>query len=114
AAQIVSNLLRNAIRHGCDRHQPRIVISGNHSIAGTPPDLVWLRVFDNGPGIPAEHREDIFLPGRRIPGRLSSGTGMALPLVRQIVEQYGGRVLVDPNWPTGTAILVGLPAADEG
>ena len=64
-----------------------------------------LVVYDNGPGIPAAAREEVFLPGKRLPGAHPDGSGMGLSIVRRIVEYYGGRVFVDPNVRVGTAIV---------
>lgn len=108
-AQIFSNLVRNALRHGCDAVQPRIRIA----VAAPPPtddrSLAWISVHDNGRGIPPESRQEIFLPGRRLAGTQSAGTGMGLAIVKKIVDYYGGRVLVDPRCTLGTSILFSLP-----
>ncbi|HWB13845.1 MAG TPA: hybrid sensor histidine kinase/response regulator [Pirellulales bacterium] len=106
--QVVTNLLRNALRHGCDRHAAAIRIA---PIEPRDRDdrFVWLSIHDNGPGIPTASHEDIFLPGCRLPGAHESGSGMGLAIVRKIVEHYGGRVFVDPRCPRGTAFVVTLP-----
>src|SRR6185437_15233041 len=76
--QVISNLVRNAVKHGCGKKNPRITIS-RHSAASLATrsaaaanspqaDYVWLRIHDNGPGIPAGSREEIFLPGLRLAG----------------------------------------------
>lgn len=106
--QVVTNLLRNALRHGCDGRSAALRISHIESRQGND-GFVWLSVHDNGPGIPAASREDIFLPGRRLPGAHESGSGMGLAIVRKIVEHYGGRVFVDPLCQQGTAFVVTLP-----
>ena len=107
--QVVTNLIRNAVRHGCDPHSPCIRVS---KIAARDGDrrFVWLSIHDNGPGIPVESREEIFAPGKRLPGAHESGSGMGLAIVRKIIEHYGGRVFVDPQCPRGTSFVVTLPA----
>jgi two-component system osmolarity sensor histidine kinase EnvZ len=75
------------------------------------PRWAWLRVHDNGPGIPAESREEIFLPGKRLPGAHESGSGMGLAIVRKIIEHYGGTIFVDRECEQGTAMVLSLPAA---
>ena len=70
---------------------------------------MWLSIHDNGPGIPVASREEIFLPGRRLPGAHESGSGMGLAIVRKIVEHYGGQAFVDPLCPNGAAVVVTLP-----
>src|SRR3954471_11293801 len=57
-AQAVLNLLRNAIRVTADVRKPIVVLS----IARKRHGNFLLQVRDNGPGIPEDKREDIFLP----------------------------------------------------
>jgi signal transduction histidine kinase len=116
AKQVLTNLIRNAAKHGCDPHEPRIIVARRSPSAATAatetakPGLESLVVYDNGPGIPASAREDVFRPGRRLPGAHPDGSGMGLSIVRRIVEYYGGQVLVDPDVHAGTAIVFSLPA----
>jgi signal transduction histidine kinase len=71
---------------------------------------IWLAVCDNGPGIPAEFRDEIFLPRRRLRGAHPDGSGVGLSIVKRIVEYYGGRVYVDPRYEKGAAFVFSLPA----
>ena len=110
AKQVVTNLLRNAIKHGCHEDHPRITIftvSGENSLSDGR--FVTLRFHDNGPGIEPAFHESVFLPGRRLAKAASDGSGMGLAIVRKIVEHYGGSVRIDPSCPAGTALLVTLP-----
>ena len=67
--------------------------------------FVKLSVTDNGPGIPAEHREKIFnLYFSTKPG----GTGLGLPMVKKIVEEHHGRVEVDTQLNKGTTFTLCL------
>jgi len=86
---------------------------GSESFGANPAGYESLVVYDNGPGIPAEAREEAFLPGRRLPGAHPDGSGMGLSIVRRIVEYYGGQVFVDPNVRSGTAIVFSLPAVQS-
>ena len=79
--QIVVNLLRNAVKHGCDRRQPQVRISTVRVTQAADGDdgapMTALRIHDNGPGIPSRFLREIFLPGRRAPGCAAEGSGMA-------------------------------------
>ncbi len=126
--QVLTNLVRNAARHGCDTTNAQIVIrSSTDPRTALPSDWplgeddtrpavakgqpVWLCVYDNGPGIPAEQREEIFVAGKRLPSAHAEGTGMGLAIVKKIIDHYGGgRILVDPR-TAGTAMLFSLPSA---
>ena len=48
-------------------------------------------VEDNGPGIPEDHREEVFTPGFTTK---SGGTGMGMASVRQIVDAHGWHIRI--------------------
>jgi signal transduction histidine kinase len=112
--QIVTNLIRNAIKHGCDPECPAIHVAAERAQAssrnrgGGP--LVVLRIHDNGSGIEPAQRQRVFLPGVRLRGATAEGSGMGLAIVRKIAEHYGGTAWVDEHAAGGTAILVSLPS----
>ena len=87
-AQLCLNLLRNgamaALGH---RSDPAVLIS----ISGTSPGRTVIEVADNGPGIPADRREDVFLPFYTT---RADGHGVGLSFVRQIVTAHGGSIAV--------------------
>ncbi len=105
--QVVTNLVRNALKHGTDPQRPQITISGQTNCDQS--QMARLRIHDNGPGIPAEWQEEIFLPGRRVPGTESDGSGMGLAIVRKIVQHYGGSIRVVSGPEQGTSFEVQLP-----
>ena len=108
--QVITNLVRNAVRHGCDPQQPIISIS-RRVVAEAADDMFeWIAIHDNGVGIPAGMREEIFEPGRRLPDAHPDGSGMGLAIVRKIVNYYGGRVYVEPIGE-GTTFIFSLPRA---
>ena len=108
AKQVVTNLLCNAILHGCDWHEPEVRVSAEP----VRRRMVRLEVHDNGKGIPPELHEAIFLPGRRI-SSMTEGHGMGLAIVRKIAEYYGGSARVVPTAEQGTTMEVLLPAVSE-
>jgi two-component system sensor histidine kinase KdpD len=80
---------------------------------------VRVTVVDEGPGIPAEHRERVFEKFFRIPGRQShdprrGGVGLGLPIARRLVEAQAGWIWVDAlDNPRGTSFSMTLPVAVE-
>jgi nitrogen fixation/metabolism regulation signal transduction histidine kinase len=71
-------------------------------------DDAVIRVADNGPGIPPEHRARIFEPyftTRR------EGTGLGLAMVKNVVLLHGGDVAVESTVGAGTTFIVRLPLA---
>jgi two-component system, NtrC family, nitrogen regulation sensor histidine kinase NtrY len=87
AEQVLINLVRNALEALADRPAPRIDLRGLADDEGR----VLLQVIDNGPGIPAEHLEDIFVPFFTTK---RNGTGVGLSISRQIMQANHGFVSV--------------------
>ncbi len=108
--QVFTNLLRNAALHGTPPEGGRIRI---WACSDKDRRFVRIRIEDNGPGIPAAYRDEIFLPGRRAPNTTSDGTGMGLAIVRRVIQHYGGDITIDADFHTGTAFEFTLPRASR-
>ena len=77
-------------------------------------DWCQVSVIDNGIGIKEEDQERIFEPFCQLENPLESqkgGTGLGLPLVKQIVERYGGRIWVESQYGQGSRFTFILPLA---
>lgn len=73
-------------------------------VANVVGNMVYIEVWDHGPGIFAEDQARVFERFYRVDpsrNRDSGGTGLGLALVRHLVESMGGAVGVVPNNPTG-------------
>ncbi|TMK16705.1 MAG: PAS domain S-box protein [Actinobacteria bacterium] len=107
--RIVENLLVNAGRHTPEGSRVWIVIQ--RSSAGA--EIV---VSDDGPGVPASARGNVFEPFRQGPSAPahSPGVGIGLSLVARFAEMHGGRAWVGERDGGGAAFHVYLPdgAAD--
>ena len=66
-----------------------------------------IRVSDNGPGIPAAIRSNLFDPF--VSAGKPNGTGLGLAIVSKIVADHGGSIRVESTSETGTTFLVKLP-----
>jgi signal transduction histidine kinase len=73
--------------------------------AGSKGEAV-LEVEDDGPGIPPDSRERIFEVFYSSRG---GGTGLGLPIARQIVERHGGTIELDSEVGKGTTFRIRLP-----
>jgi two-component system, NtrC family, sensor kinase len=95
--QVLVNLLLNAA--DAMESRGRITIEGVDN-----GDLVELRVSNNGPQIPAEHRGRIFDPffTTKEPGQ---GTGLGLSVAQSIIESYGGRLTLADEGAETTFVL---------
>ena len=74
---------------------------------------VRVTLQDDGPGVPAEHLEKIFLPLFTTRAH-SGGTGLGLSICRGILEEHGGRIWVDSIPEQGAAFHVELPIHGGG
>ena len=110
-AQVLANLLENALRHTPS--------DGSVRLAATRPDHHWveLAVVDSGDGISPENLPHIFErfyradPARsRAPG--SSGSGIGLTISRALVEAHGGGLsAASAGEGKGSTFTIRLPAA---
>jgi len=105
--QIISNLVRNAVRHTPDGG---IIVM---SVAREDPWVV-VSVADTGEGIAPEHLPHIFERFYRVDQartRSSGGAGLGLAIVREFVELMGGKVTVESTVGEGSCFRVYLPSA---
>ena len=102
--QLLQNLIGNALKYRSERP---VVVMVNARRNGDE----WLfSVADNGLGIPADSRERVFSMFKRMhTGRPIPGTGIGLPLCRQIVEHHGGRIWIESNEGEGSTVYFTLP-----
>ena len=102
--RIFENLLSNAVRH--TPPESRIWIRAGPEAGGA-----LLVVEDEGPGVPAAHRESIFQPfgqGAGAPEH-APGVGIGLAVVARFAELHGGRAWVQDREGGGASFHVFLP-----
>ena len=104
--QLLQNLVSNSIRY-CSGTVPVIEVSMAETDDGTE-----LRVADNGPGVPAEYRDEIFKPFKRLVGREVEGSGLGLAICRRIAELHGAKIRCD-DAPGGGALFAFAVPADN-
>jgi signal transduction histidine kinase len=75
------------------------------------PDALQVEVRDNGPGVQPEQRALIFEKFRQGGDALNrpQGTGLGLPISRQIVEHFGGRMGLRDDTEQGACFCFTLP-----
>ncbi|WP_439518622.1 ATP-binding protein [Hydrogenophaga sp.] len=104
--QVVLNLLSNAAKYA-PRATGRVVLSLKEDEDG-----VEVEVRDNGPGIAAEQQAMVFEKFRQVGGDAHyrpGGTGLGLPISRQIVAHFGGRMWLRSTPGEGSAFGFSLP-----
>lgn len=98
----IANLVANAVRHG--RNAWLTLRPGE--------DALEILVDDDGPGIPAEMREEVFRPFMRLDparGPDTGGTGLGLTIARDVARRHGGDVTLTDSPRGGARAVVRLP-----
>ena len=110
--QVVINLVTNAAAALQGRTGTVGVYLGNLPASGdgSTPDMVRLRVSDDGVGMTPEVLERIFEPFFTT-RPLGEGSGLGLAVVQGIVQDHGGQIFVRSTPGKGTTFDVELPAA---
>ena len=101
--RLLSNIVGNAFRYA-----KTVAVNANHMRG-------WLTVTidDDGPGIPAEKREEVFKPFLRLDEARnldSSGTGLGLSIARDIARSHGGDITLDKSPLGGLRAVIKVPA----
>ncbi len=106
--RVLTDLVENACQALSELpsyYERRVVVR-----TGIAPGMVVLTVADTGPGIAPENLERIFDP---LFSTKSFGTGLGLPIVKQIVEQHGGTIRIDSEVAHGTRVRISLPLSAD-
>ncbi|HEV8118073.1 MAG TPA: response regulator [Thermoanaerobaculia bacterium] len=107
-SRVLINLLSNAVKH---------TAKGRVALRATPwQDSIAFQVEDTGGGIPAHLIATAFEPFRQIRTGSSEsgrGTGLGLPISKQLVEVMGGDLLLDSAEGKGTVVSFTLPNLEE-
>jgi signal transduction histidine kinase len=99
--QVISNLLSNAFRWTPDGGRIELQLAAANG-------AVQVDVVDSGPGIPAAQRERIFDP---FISQDANGTGLGLPIARELAVALGGRIELESELGTGSRFRLVLPVS---
>ncbi len=98
----LTNLIANAKRHGTE-----VLVS-----AGQRGNVVEITIDDNGPGIPAEQRDQVFRPFYRTDrsrNPATGGTGLGLTIALDVVRNHGGELTLEDAPGGGLRARIALP-----
>ena len=97
--QIITNLLSNAFRWTPDGGRVDLALSATDG-------SVYVSIGDSGPGIAPSERERIFRP---FWSRGGGGTGLGLPIARELAAALGGRISLESSAEQGSRFELMLP-----
>ena len=98
----INNLIDNAIKHG---DQVNIELSKNNN-------NLFIKIEDNGPGIPEKEYENVFKPFYKIDkGRAEakSSVGLGLSIASDIIRSHGGNIKLENSSMNGLGVKIFLP-----
>ena len=99
--RVVTNLVKNAIQATKNVDSPQIIVQ-----VGTANDQVKITVMDNGIGITEENKPKIFQPKFTTK---TSGMGLGLAMVKNILETHNGNITFVSQEGQGTTFMVTFP-----
>lgn len=102
-SRLLANIIGNAFRYARN-----IRVSATHARG-----RLTMIIDDDGPGIPAESREDVFKPFMRLDTARNldaSGTGLGLSIARDIARSHGGDITLEDSPMGGLRAVVRVPA----
>ncbi len=102
----IANLLTNAIEAIADTGEPGTVTVET----GSDDDLVWVRVSDDGPGIPEKDSHQIFTPFFT---SKAGGTGLGLSVVQKIAVSHNGTVELQRSGGGGACFVLKIPVSHQ-
>lgn len=100
--RLLTNVISNAVRYGT-----KVQLSGE-----VKEDRLWIHVDDNGPGIPADQRENAFRPFVRLDNARNldePGTGLGLAIALDIAHAHGGDIVLEDSRLGGLRVGVKIP-----
>jgi two-component system sensor histidine kinase VicK len=103
--QLVINIVSNAIKYTPEGGKVDIV-------SGMMINEAFIKVIDNGIGIPKENIPRLFERFYRVDkarSRDTGGTGLGLAIAKQIVDNFGGEITINSDTGKGTEVLITLP-----
>jgi len=103
--QVIINIVSNAIKYTPENGKISISCEKVYKDA-------YIKVRDNGIGIPKENLPRIFERFYRVDNarsRETGGTGLGLAIAKQIMTQLGGNIIINSTYGEGTEVIISVP-----
>lgn len=102
--QAIVNIVSNAVKFSPDGGTIKITTKQKNK-------MVLVEIADQGPGIPDKFKADIFERFKQVESEAHKhkGTGLGLPIAKQVIEAHGGQIGVKDNTEGGTIFWFTIP-----
>jgi len=103
--QVITNILTNSIKYTPESGTIKVYVGSVH-------DDAYIKVIDNGIGIPEEDLPRVFERFYRVDkarSREMGGTGLGLPIAKEIIESNGGSIDMKSHVGKGTEVVMKIP-----
>lgn len=101
----ISNLVENAIKYNKDEGYVKVNLDADHK-------FFYIKVIDNGVGIPEDSQELVFDRFYRVDkarSKETGGTGLGLAITKRFILKHGGIIRLNSTWGEGTTFTVRIP-----
>ncbi len=102
---VMTHLVDNA-KTFCPQGKESIHLHGYEKLLSSQPEILFLTIEDNGPGIANELREKVFEPFFT---NRADGTGLGLAIAKQTIENHKGIIEIDRSVMGGAKFTITLP-----
>lgn len=107
--QVVTNILTNSIKYTPENGNIKVYVGAVHKDA-------YIKIIDDGIGIPKEDLPRVFERFYRVDkarSREMGGTGLGLPIAKEIIEENGGSIDIKSEVEKGTEVIIKIPMFRE-
>ena len=107
--RVVTNILTNAIKYTPDEGEIKIYVGFVYNDA-------YIKVIDNGIGIPEEDLQKVFERFYRVDKartREMGGTGLGLSIAKEILDRNNGKIDIKSKLGEGTEVVIRIPAKKQ-
>ena len=103
--RVITNIIMNSIKYTPENGNIKVYV-------GAVYDDAYIKIIDNGIGIPKDDLPRVFERFYRVDkarSREMGGTGLGLPIAKEIIEANGGSISIESDIGKGTEVIIKIP-----